>query len=80
MKDNALVVISDVFQEDDESSASELIVGKSMLENAVEATARHPPPCWARGAGQNSRRGWISATGVSRALVTMLLFLAAGWT
>jgi hypothetical protein len=39
-----------------------------MLENAIEATAHHPPPCWARGAGQNSRGGWISATGISRAV------------
>ncbi len=48
-KDDTLIVIFDVFQEDDESSASELIVGKSMLENAIEATARHPLPCWGEG-------------------------------
>ncbi len=62
------VVIFDLFQEDDESSASELILGKWTLENAIEATAHHPPPCWARGAGQNSRGGWIRATGVSPAV------------
>jgi hypothetical protein len=49
MKDDALVVIFDMFQEDDESSASELIVGKSIFENAIEATAPHPPPCWGKG-------------------------------
>jgi hypothetical protein len=42
-----------VFQEGDESSASEggtaLIMGKSMLENAIEATAHHPPPCPGQG-------------------------------
>jgi hypothetical protein len=42
-----------------------LIMGKSMLENSIEATAHHPPPCWARGSGRNSRGGRISATGVS---------------
>ncbi len=35
---------------------------KSMLENAIEATACHPPPCWARVAGQNPCGGRISAT------------------
>ncbi len=45
-----------------------LIMRKSMLENAIKATAHHPPPCWARRAGRNLRGGRISATGVSRAV------------
>jgi hypothetical protein len=68
MKDDALVVIFDVFQEDDESSASELIVGKGMLENTIEATVHHPLHARARGAGRNSREGRISVTGVSCAV------------
>jgi hypothetical protein len=39
-----------------------------MLENAIGATAHHPPPCWVREAGQNSREGRISAMGVSHAV------------
>ncbi len=40
-------------------------MGKSMLENAIGATAHHLPPCWERGADQNSCGGRISAMGVS---------------
>ncbi len=58
--------VFDVFQEDDESSASEIIVGKSMLENAIEAAACHPLPCWGKGGRSELTRRADKRGGVSR--------------
>jgi hypothetical protein len=60
-----------------------LIMGKSMLENAIEATGHHPLPCW--GKGGRSELTWRADKGDGRSvaqsmLVKMLIFLAAGLT
>ncbi len=52
-----------------------------MLENAIEATAHHPPPCWGKGGRSELMRRADKGDGrsVTRSvLVKMLLFLAAG--
>ncbi len=43
-------------------------MGKSMFENAIEATAHIPHHAGARGACRNSQGGFTGGTGVSRAV------------
>ncbi len=60
-----------------------LIMGKSMLKYAIEATAHHPPPCWGKGGRSELTRRADKGDGRSATqsmLEKMLLFLAAGST
>jgi hypothetical protein len=57
-----------------------LIMGKSMLENAIEATAHHPPPCWGKGGRSELTRradkgNWRSVA--QSMLVKMLHFFSS---
>jgi hypothetical protein len=57
-----------------------LIMGKSILENAIEATAHHPPPCWGKGGRSELTRRADKGDGrsvVQSMLVKMLLFFCS---
>ena len=57
-----------------------LIMGKSMLENAIEATAHHPLPCWGKGGRSELTRRADKGNGRSVAqsmLVKMLHFFSS---